>query len=37
MLVVDNLTCRFGAKAAVDHASFEIASGAFVVLGPHPV
>ena len=30
MLVVDNLTCRFGAKAAVDHASFEIASGAFV-------
>jgi phosphonate transport system ATP-binding protein len=30
MLVVDRLTCRFGAKAAVDNASFEIAPGAFV-------
>ncbi|KZD23276.1 phosphonate ABC transporter ATP-binding protein [Tardiphaga robiniae] len=30
MLVVDRLTCRFGAKAAVDNASFEIKPGAFV-------
>ena len=30
MLVVDGLTCRFGAKAAVDNASFEIAPGRFV-------
>jgi phosphonate transport system ATP-binding protein len=30
MLVVENLTCRFGSKAAVDNASFEIAPGAFV-------
>lgn len=30
MLVVENLTCRFGAKAAVDNASFEISPGAFV-------
>ncbi|WNV08354.1 phosphonate ABC transporter ATP-binding protein [Tardiphaga sp. 709] len=30
MLVVDKLTCRFGAKAAVDNASFEIKPGAFV-------
>jgi phosphonate transport system ATP-binding protein len=30
MLVVDRLTCRFGAKAAVDNASFEISPGSFV-------
>ena len=30
MLRVENLTCRFGAKAAVDNASFEVESGAFV-------
>ena len=30
MLVVDRLTCRFGTKAAVDNASFEIKPGAFV-------
>ena len=30
MLVVEKLTCRFGAKAAVDNASFEIKPGAFV-------
>ncbi|MET0968011.1 MAG: phosphonate ABC transporter ATP-binding protein [Tardiphaga sp.] len=30
MLVVDRLTCRFGAKAAVDNASFAIAPGGFV-------
>src|SRR5580700_10524520 len=30
MLVVEGLTCRFGAKAAVDNASFSIAPGAFV-------
>ena len=30
MLVVENLTCRFGAKAAVDNASFAIQPGAFV-------
>lgn len=30
MLVVDGLTCRFGAKAAVDDASFEVSPGGFV-------
>src|ERR1700710_2094808 len=30
MLVVEGLTCRFGTKAAVDHASFSIAPGSFV-------
>jgi phosphonate transport system ATP-binding protein len=30
MLVVENLTCRFGAKAAVDNVSFAIQPGAFV-------
>jgi phosphonate transport system ATP-binding protein len=30
MLVVEGLTCRFGTKAAVDNASFSIASGGFV-------
>jgi phosphonate transport system ATP-binding protein len=30
MLVVDGLTCRFGAKAAVDNASFSIAPGGFI-------
>ncbi len=30
MLVVEGLTCRFGAKAAVDNASFSIARGGFV-------
>src|SRR4051812_439354 len=30
MLVVEGLTCRFGTKAAVDNASFEIAPGSFV-------
>src|SRR5207237_10387602 len=30
MLVVEGLTCRFGAKAAVDNASFSIAPGSFV-------
>ena len=30
MLVVDGLTCRFGAKAAVDNASFSVAPGNFV-------
>ena len=30
MLVVEGLTCRFGAKAAVDHASFQISPGGFV-------
>jgi phosphonate transport system ATP-binding protein len=30
MLVVEDLTCRFGAKAAVDNASFSIAPGGFV-------
>ena len=30
MLVVEGLTCRFGAKAAVDSASFSIAPGSFV-------
>src|SRR6202035_1262459 len=30
MLVVEGLTCRFGAKAAVDNASFRVAPGGFV-------
>jgi phosphonate transport system ATP-binding protein len=30
MLVVENLTCRFGAKAAVDNASFSVARGSFI-------
>jgi phosphonate transport system ATP-binding protein len=30
MLVVDKLTCRFGAKVAVNDASFEIARGGFI-------
>ena len=30
MLVVEDLTCRFGTKAAVDRASFAIEPGAFV-------
>jgi phosphonate transport system ATP-binding protein len=30
MLVVEGLTCRFGAKAAVDNACFSIAPGSFV-------
>jgi phosphonate transport system ATP-binding protein len=30
MLVVEGLTCRFGAKAAVDNASFAVQPGAFV-------
>jgi phosphonate transport system ATP-binding protein len=30
MLVVEGLTCRFGAKAAVDNASFAVAPGTFV-------
>ena len=30
MLVVEGLTCRFGAKAAVDDASFKVAPGGFV-------
>jgi phosphonate transport system ATP-binding protein len=30
MLLVENLTCRFGAKTAVDKASFTIAPGAFI-------
>src|SRR5215831_11908427 len=30
MLVVEGLTCRFGAKAAVDGASFSVAPGGFV-------
>jgi phosphonate transport system ATP-binding protein len=30
MLVVEDLTCRFGTKAAVDKASFSIAPGGFV-------
>src|SRR3954447_2389254 len=30
MLVVEALTCRFGAKAAVDNASFSVAPGAFI-------
>jgi phosphonate transport system ATP-binding protein len=30
MLVVEDLTCRFGTKAAVDNASFSITPGSFV-------
>ncbi|MGJ5178335.1 phosphonate ABC transporter ATP-binding protein [Bradyrhizobium oligotrophicum] len=30
MLVVNGLTCRFGAKAAVDNASFSVTPGSFV-------
>ena len=30
MLVVEGLTCRFGAKAAVDNASFSVAPGSFI-------
>jgi phosphonate transport system ATP-binding protein len=30
MLVVEGLTCRFGAKAAVDNASFSVVPGGFV-------
>jgi phosphonate transport system ATP-binding protein len=30
MLVVDGLTCRFGAKTAVDNASFSIEPGRFI-------
>ena len=30
MLVVNGLTCRFGAKAAVDDASFQVSAGGFV-------
>src|ERR1700760_4078961 len=30
MLVVEGLTCRFGAKSAVDNASFAIGPGSFV-------
>src|SRR5262249_37435969 len=30
MLVVEGLTCRFGTKAAVDDASFQISPGGFV-------
>jgi phosphonate transport system ATP-binding protein len=30
MLVVEGLTCRFGAKAAVDNASFSVARGGFI-------
>ena len=30
MLVVEGLTCRFGAKAAVDNASFSVQPGSFV-------
>ncbi|CAL79045.1 Phosphonates import ATP-binding protein phnC (ABC superfamily, atp_bind) [Bradyrhizobium sp. ORS 278] len=30
MLVVNGLTCRFGAKAAVDNASFSVPPGSFV-------
>src|SRR5579864_7477314 len=30
MLMVEGLTCRFGAKVAVDNASFAVAPGAFV-------
>jgi phosphonate transport system ATP-binding protein len=30
MLVVEGLTCRFGAKAAVDNASFTVTPGSFV-------
>ena len=30
MLAVEGLTCRFGAKAAVDNANYTIAPGSFV-------
>jgi phosphonate transport system ATP-binding protein len=30
MLVVEGLTCRFGAKAAVENASFSVATGGFI-------
>ena len=30
MLVVEGLTCRFGAKAAIDNASFSVTPGSFV-------
>src|SRR5580698_1040497 len=30
MLVVEDLTCRFGAKSAVDNASFSVEPGSFV-------
>jgi phosphonate transport system ATP-binding protein len=30
MLVVESLTCRFGAKAAIDNASFSVSPGTFV-------
>src|ERR1700745_3785854 len=30
MLVVEGLTCRFGMKAAVDDASFQVTPGGFV-------
>ncbi|MET0221952.1 MAG: phosphonate ABC transporter ATP-binding protein [Tardiphaga sp.] len=30
MLVVEGLTCRFGAKAAIDNASFSVSPGSFV-------
>jgi phosphonate transport system ATP-binding protein len=30
MLVVEGLTCRFGAKAAIDNASFSVSPGTFV-------
>src|SRR5262252_8429152 len=30
MLVLEGLTCRFGAKAAVDNASFSVAPGSFI-------
>src|SRR5215470_8223832 len=30
MLVVEDLTCRFGSKTAVDRASFSIPRGSFI-------
>ena len=30
MLVVEELTCRFGSKTAVDKASFAIPRGSFI-------
>ena len=30
MLVVDELTCRFGSKTAVDRVSFSVPRGAFI-------
>src|SRR5215470_8475453 len=30
MLVLEGLTCRFGAKAAIDDVSFSVAPGGFV-------